>query len=105
MSSKPLPQAADVEHFTDELRRSGVLGRRCVRDVQVESLAPRFASRVMLRLAYEDASYAPSTLSSRLAFRSDAMTSGKRVAERSSSTFGSRFDTNSPRSVLLRCRF
>lgn len=63
MPSEPLPQAADVGHLTEVLRRSGVLGDGRVRDVQVESSAPQLVSRVMrLRLAYEGTSGAPGSL-------------------------------------------
>lgn len=63
MADEPLPQVADVEHLTDVLRRSGMLGNGRVVGVQVESSRPQLVSRVIrLRLSYDRAVDAPSSL-------------------------------------------
>jgi hypothetical protein len=51
-----LPEAAEAEHLTEVLRRSGMLGGARVRDVAVESSRPTILSRIIrLRLTYEGA--------------------------------------------------
>ena len=54
MTAEALPGSADAEHLTDALRRSGVLGRGRVSNVDVEHAYPAILSRVLrLRLTYE----------------------------------------------------
>jgi hypothetical protein len=63
MDSEALPRAADAEHITEALRRSGVLGKSWVRDVRVESSRSTLLSRIIrLRLSYEGATDAPKSL-------------------------------------------
>jgi len=51
-----LPAVADAGYLTDALRRSGVLGDRCLTDVVVESDRPTLMSRILrLRLSYDQA--------------------------------------------------
>ena len=61
MTAEALPNSADAEHLTDALRRSGVLGRGRVCNVNVEHPYPTVVSHVLrLRLTYEpDESAAP----------------------------------------------
>jgi hypothetical protein len=54
MTPDPLPRAADAEHLTDALRRSGALGDGRVCDIAVESSRATILSRIIrLRLSYE----------------------------------------------------
>ena len=56
MTTDPLPRAADPEHLTNALRRSGALGDGRVCRVAVESSRPTILSRIIrLRLSYEGA--------------------------------------------------
>ena len=60
MTTQPLPKAADAEHLTETLRRTGALGDGRVRDVVVESSRPTLLSRIIrLRLTYDGAVDAP----------------------------------------------
>ncbi|MFZ0019442.1 MAG: phosphotransferase [Acetobacteraceae bacterium] len=61
LTTQHLPAAADAAHLTEALRRSGMLGEDCVRDVVVESSRPTILSQIMrLRLVYDnDATEAP----------------------------------------------
>jgi hypothetical protein len=61
VTAEALPNSADAEHLTDALRRSGVLGRGRVCNVNVEHSYPTVVSHVLrLRLTYEpDESAAP----------------------------------------------
>ena len=61
LTTQHLPAAADAAHLTEALRRSGMLGEDCVRDVVVESSRPTILSQIMrLRLIYDnDAADAP----------------------------------------------
>ena len=64
MAPEPLPSAAGAEHLTAALRRSGVLGEGCVREVAVESSRPTLLSRIIrLQLTYDRAVGAPRDLS------------------------------------------
>jgi hypothetical protein len=54
VTAEALPNSADAEHLADALRRSGVLGRGRVCNVDVEHSYPTVVSRVLrLRLIYE----------------------------------------------------
>lgn len=56
MTAEALLGSADAEHLTDALRRSGVLGRGRVCNVDVEHAYPAILSRVLrLCLTYEAA--------------------------------------------------
>ena len=56
MTSDPLPWMVQPEHLTQTLRRSGVLGDGCVRNVVVESSRATILSRITrLRLQYDGA--------------------------------------------------
>ena len=56
MTPDPLPRAADAEHLTEALRRSGALGDGRVCDAVVESSRATIVSRIIrLRLSYEGA--------------------------------------------------
>ena len=56
MTTDPLPRAADCEHLTGALRRSGALGAGRVCNVVVESSRATILSRIIkLRLSYEGA--------------------------------------------------
>src|SRR6185369_11013925 len=56
MTTDPLPRAADCEHLTGALRRSGALGVGRVCNVVVESSRATILSRIIkLRLSYEGA--------------------------------------------------
>src|SRR5689334_4495300 len=59
-----LPRAAQAEHVTDALRRSGVLGSGRTCEVAVESARDTILSRIIrLRLTYDgDAGAAPASL-------------------------------------------
>jgi hypothetical protein len=102
MPSEALPQAADVEHLTDALRRSGVLRDGRVRDVQVESSSQQFVSRVMrLRLAYEGTSDAPRTVILKIGLpkrRDDVWETGRREVE-----FYTRFAALTPTRLVPLC--
>jgi thiamine kinase-like enzyme len=64
MTADPLPKAADAEHLTEALRRSGSLGEVSVRKVAVMASFPKLRSRTLqLRLDYDGpAPDAPSSL-------------------------------------------
>jgi hypothetical protein len=64
MTDEPLTAAAEPEHLTEVLRRSGALGDARVREVAVESSRPTILSRIIrLRLAYDGATVnAPSSI-------------------------------------------
>lgn len=54
MTTEPPPRAADAEHLTDVLRRSGALGDGRVRDVVIQSSRDTILSRIIrLRLGYD----------------------------------------------------
>jgi hypothetical protein len=64
MTADPLPKAADAEHLTEALRRSGSLGEASVCNVAVMASFPKLRSHTFrLRLQYEGpAQNAPSSL-------------------------------------------
>src|SRR5215470_6279170 len=63
MTTESLPEVIDAEHLTYALRRSGVLGDGRVRDITVESSRATLVSRIVrLRLAYDGAADAPSSI-------------------------------------------
>jgi hypothetical protein len=54
MTADPLPNAADAEHLTEALRRSGSLGEASVCNVAVMASFPKLRSYTFrLRLQYE----------------------------------------------------
>jgi hypothetical protein len=54
MTTQPLPKAAEAEHLTEVLRRSGALGEGRICRVAVESSLAKLRSLTLrLRLAYE----------------------------------------------------
>src|SRR5262245_53669413 len=56
MTTDPLPAAAQADHLTEVLRKSGALGDGHVSDVAVESSRPTILSRIIrLRLSYQGA--------------------------------------------------
>src|SRR5258708_31918948 len=64
MTADSLPRAADVEHLTEALRRSGALPHGRVRGAEVISATKTLRSHTFrLRLGYEDpAAHAPDTI-------------------------------------------
>lgn len=64
MTADPLPKAADAEHLTEALRRSGSLGDASVYNVAVMASFPKMRSHTFrLRLEYEGPAWdAPSSL-------------------------------------------
>src|SRR5438874_2062915 len=62
--NSPLPTAAQAEHLSEALRRSGALAHGRVREVAVESSRAKLLSRIIrLRLAYDgDAAEAPNSV-------------------------------------------
>ncbi|HEY5829420.1 MAG TPA: phosphotransferase [Hyphomicrobiaceae bacterium] len=85
MELEHTPRAADAKHLTEALRRSGVLGKGQVRDAVVESSRTTLLSRIIrLRLSYEGATNAPSTLILKTGLpgrASDMLHSGHREVE------------------------
>ena len=57
MTTESLPTAVDAGYLTAALRKSGVLGDGCVREVVVENSYPTVLSHIFrLRLSYDGAS-------------------------------------------------
>jgi hypothetical protein len=54
MTNNSLPEAAEANRLTDALRRAGVLGDACIREVSVDTSRATILSRITrLRLAYD----------------------------------------------------
>jgi thiamine kinase-like enzyme len=85
MTPEPLPRAANAEHLTEALRRSGALGDGRVREVVVESSRPTLLSRIIrLRLTYDGAVDAPGSLILKTGLpdrAGDLLDSGRREVE------------------------